>query len=557
LTENTLYYGDNLDILRKYIKDESVDLIYLDPPFNSKASYNILFKEPSGKPSEAQITAFEDSWHWTEETERTFHDIITTAPANVVEMMSAFRKFVGLNDMMAYLTMMCIRLLELRRVLKSTGSIYLHCDPTASHYLKILMDTIFGKKSFRNEIIWQRTHSHGSAKRWGDVHDAILFYTKSEVYLWNRIYQTYDEDYVDVKYRFHDDRGRYRLVVLTAPGTTKGESGKPWRGYDPTQAGRHWAVPQRAINALREEGKNIPDGLHGQLDLLFENDFIRFPIKKGGRAGVPEFKLYIGKGAVIQDVISDISPINSQAQERLGYPTQKPEALLERIISASSNEGATILDPFCGCGTTITASQQLKRKWIGIDITHLAINLIKWRLKNMFHLEPKRDYKVIGEPEDLEGARDLFKLNHYQFQWWASSLVNARPYGEKKKGADTGIDGFIYFSDEEGKYKKAVVQVKGGATSVKDIRDLGHVIDREKAEIGVFISLEPHTKPMIKEALQKGYYHSPLIKKDYLRIQLFTIEDLLSGKSPNIPHTVSHIKKAPSASLAKNQEFDF
>lgn len=539
---NTLYFGDNLDILRKYIKEESVDLIYLDPPFNSKATYNVLYKEPSGKPSEAQITAFEDAWHWTPETDKTFQEIVKTGPANVIEMMTAFKKFVGLNDVMAYLTMMCVRLLELRRVLKSTGSIYLHCDPTASHYLKLLMDTIFGPENFRTEIIWRRSSAHSDAKQGrqqhGRIHDVLLFYTKTGKWTWNQLHTPYDETYVQQFYKYIEPETgrRYRLGDLTGPG---GEAkGNP--KYEVMGVTRYWRYSKKKMDELIHSGRVVQT-------------------KPGA---VPAYKRYLDEmpGVALQDLWTDINPIGAQAAERLGYPTQKPEALLERIIQASSNEGDTVLDPFCGCGTTITAAQKIQRKWMGIDITHLAINLIKWRLKNMFGLEPKKDYFVFGEPEDLTGARDLFGLNRYQYQWWASSLINAKPYGDKKKGADTGIDGWLFFSDEEGEYKKAVVQVKGGKVDVKDIRDLGHVIDREKAEVGILITLESPTKPMIKEALQKGYYHSETFKKDYLRIQIMTIEELLAGKKPdvpNLPSTADFIKKAPAVSLSPTAEMDF
>ena len=474
--DNRLYYGDNLDILRKHIESESVDLIYLDPPFNSKADYNILYKEPTGESSKAQITAFEDSWHWTEDAERTFQEIVHTAPAKVVDMMRAFRGFVGLNDMMAYLTMMCIRLIELRRVLKETGSIYLHCDPTASHYLKIMMDTVFGKKNFNNEIIWYYRRWSAATNRFQRIHDVILFFSKGASRKFNMLYE------------------EYTIGTL-----------KRWKG-------------------IKRRTTVLSDGTLSQ-----EED----------KEGV--------KGANMGDVWQ-ISIINSQAKERLGYPTQKPEALLERIIIASSDPGDVVLDPFCGCGTSIAVSQKLRRTWIGIDITHLSINLIKIRLSDMFKLKSKKDYLVIGEPEDIQGARNLALSNRYQFQWWALSLICARPFNEKKKGADTGIDGIIYFSDETNKLKKAVVQIKSGHTSVKDIRDLGHVIEREKAEIGVFVTLDAPTKNMCSEAIVKGFYRSPTWNKDYPRIQILTIDDLFSGKQPNIPATIPSTKTAKRVS---------
>ena len=496
ITRNALFYGDNLPILRRYIDNESVDLIYLDPPFNSNRSYNVLFKDESGQESEAQITAFEDTWHWTAHTEEVYYDLATLGDPPISSMIGALRESIGTNQMMAYLVMMAARLVELHRVLKPTGSLYLHCDPTASHYLKLLLDAIFGPEHFHNEVIWKRTHAHGSAKRWGDVHDILLFYTKTHKYTWCRVLQDYDASYVEGKYRFHDKRGQYRLVVLTAPGTTGGASGKSWRGYNPTVAGRHWAVPRRALADLEARGADIPTDLQAQLDLLYEHDFIRIPKKKDGSFGVPESKLYLRAGQPLQDLIHDIPPINSQARERLGYPTQKPVALLERIIRASSNPGDVVLDPFCGCGTTIAGAQQLDRRWIGSDITHLSIALQKYRLKDSFELVEKKDYDVIGEPEDFSSALQLAEDDRYQFQWWALSLIKARPLGGQsgsrrgKKGSDKGIDNVIAFIDDKnGKPKRILVQVKSGKVKSGDIRDLRGAVEREEAAMGIFITL--------------------------------------------------------------------
>ncbi|MDQ1317258.1 MAG: hypothetical protein QG588_909 [Candidatus Poribacteria bacterium] len=486
--ENILYYGDNLDILKKYIPDNSVDLIYLDPPFNSKANYNILYKELTGEPSKAQITAFEDTWHWTEETERTFQEIVETAPAQSVEMMTAFRQFIKRNDMMAYLTMMCIRLLELKRVLKDTGSIYLHCDPTASHYLKIVMDTIFGVKHFRNEIIWCYSGGGIPTKDFPRKHDIILRYSKTDECFFVPIYRPYTRGTIE--------RGRTAI---------------------------------KGNKELNPEGTPIPDWWFSNLECDHCGNKLSANLKR---------------------IVSPSDP------ENLGYPTQKPEELLERIIKASSKEGDTVLDPFCGCGTTVAVAQKLNRRWIGIDITHLAINIIKWRIKSTFGLEPKKNYKIVGEPEDLTGAMELASQNRYQFQWWALSLVDARPYGDKKKGADTGIDGFIYFMEEKNKIGKAIVQVKSGNTSVKDIRDLGHVLEREKAEIGIFISLHESTEPMRTESVMKGFYKSKILQKDYPRIQIFTIKEILDGKKPNIPYHINPYKKAEMVDLTENLTLD-
>jgi len=513
--QNTLYYGDNLHILRDHIPDKSVDLIYLDPPFNSKANYNILFKEANGSMSKAQITAFEDYWHWNEESEKTFDEIVQTAPANIVKMMESFRQFIGHNDMMAYLTMMCIRLIELKRILKKTGSIYLHCDPTASHYLKILMDGIFGIQNFRNEICWKRTSSHSDSKKWSHIHDILLFYAGGG-FTWNPVYLPHDPEYVKNFYRFHDEKGQYRLheIIRTASMGPRPNLVYKYKGYTPEWG---WRRIRPKVEALDRDGRI-----------------------EWSSTGRPYLKRYLHeqKGTLASSLWIDIPPISGMATERLGFPTQKPEALLDRIIIASSNEGEIILDPFCGCGTTISAAQKLGRIWIGIDITHLATNLIKFRMRNQFGLEQGKQYKVIGEPEDLTGARQLAKQDRYQFQYWALSLIDARPYGDKKKGADTGIDGFMYFQDYEGKKRQVetiIVQVKSGHVGVKDIYEFGHVIDRENAAIGIFITLENPTKPMTKEAVIKGFYKPKFIPRQFPKIQILTIKEILAGKNPDIP----------------------
>ena len=522
---NKLYFGDNLIVLRDHIPDESVDLIYLDPPFNSNKNYNILFNSPKGQKSEAQITAFEDTWHWGDEAEREYTEILHQPNTNVAEMIQAFRRFLVNSDMMAYLTMMTIRLLELHRVLKPTGSLYLHCDPTASHYLKVMLDMVFGAENYRSEIVWKRSGSHGGSKRWGPLHDTIFFYSKSSNFTWNKVFEKYDDSYLEKFYRFSDKRGRYRLVTLTGAGTRTGDSGKSWRGVNPTSVGRHWAVPLSALSTITDEQTIKKLSTQEKLDLLDSAGLIYWPPK----GSVPQQKRYLdeAEGVSIQDVIADILPISSEAAERMGYPTQKPLALLERIINASSNPGDIVLDPFCGCGTAVEAAQKLDRQWIGIDITSLAISLIEKRLRDRF---PGIQFEVIGTPKDLEGARDLALRDKYQFQWWACSLVNAQPYQGKKKGADSGIDGLIFFQDELNSVKKIIVSVKGGeSVSVSQIRDLKGTVDREKAAIGIYITLAEPTRPMQTEAVSAGYYDSPL-GTSYPKIQILTIEGLLSGQ---------------------------
>lgn len=532
--KNKLYYGDNYEVLQQHITDESVDLIYLDPPFNSRQDYNVLFAEKDGSQSSSQIRAFEDTWEWNIDAERSYEHIVERG-GRVADAMRAFRTFLHGSDMMAYLAMMAPRLVELRRVLKETGSIYLHCDPTASHYLKILMDAVFGPENFRNELIWKRTSAHVNPKRWGPVHDNLLFYSKTASFNWNRVLQNYDDAHLTAKYRDEDARGRYTLSDLTGAGRRGGDSGLSWRDHDPDARGRHWAVPKDEVIALVGQTHFEQMSTQQKLETLAENGFIYFAERgRNGQAGFPRFKRYIEGGMPIQDVIADISPINSQAQERLGYPTQKPEALLERIIGASSNEGDVVLDPFCGCGTTIQVAQRLNRRWIGIDITHLAIGLIKKRLSDSFGDDIRRTYSVIGEPTDHAGAAQLAEEDKYQFQWWALGLVGARPV-EQKKGADRGVDGRLYFHDDaSGKSKQILFSVKAGGVSVTQIRDLRGTLEREKAEIGVFLCFEQPTKPMEREAVEAGFYQSSDGSR-YPRIQIFTIEELLAGKQVQYP----------------------
>lgn len=512
MTANTLYFGDNLKILRDNIRDETVDLIYLDPPFNSKANYNVLFKSPKGHESHAQITAFEDTWHWGEQAESEFDELIRQPNTDVAKMMVALRDFLGTNDMMAYLTMMANRLLELHRVLKPTGSLYLHCDPTASHYLKVVLDGVFGKENCQNEIVWKRTTTHSDSKTWSRVADSIFFYTKTQNFIWNTPRAEHSEEYLESKYKNDDKDGRglYTLDNMTSPNPRPNMM-YVWKGFPFPERG--WRYSRETMAKLDSEGRIwYPRNQLGELD----------PSRR------PRLKRYLSEmpGGVMGTIWTDIFPINSQAQERLGYPTQKPLALLERIISASSNEGDVVLDPFCGCGTAIHAAQKLKRRWIGIDITHLAISLVEKRLKDAF---PGIKFEIHGTPKDFESARDLAERDKYQFQWWACSLVNAQPFQGKKKGADTGIDGLIYFQDDKGLPKKIVVSVKAGENiGVAMIRDFAHVIDREKAALGLFITLAEPTRAMSEEAASFGFYES-LGTTIFPKLQILTIKGLLDG----------------------------
>ena len=520
---NHLYYGDNLRVLRDSIDTESVDLIYLDPPFNSNASYNVLFKGPTGSGSTAQIEAFDDTWHWNDSAEAAFGDVVRGGNAAAATMLRAIRSFLGDNDMMAYLAMMAVRLIELHRVLKPTGSLYLHCDPTASHYLKILLDAVFGAKNFRNEIIWKRTSAHSSAKKFAPVHDTIIFVSKSDNYTWNPAYQPIPQETINAWYNnIEPETGRrYNRADITAAGKRAGASGQPWRGIDVSAKNRHWAIPGY-LNLGKLSAQEA-------LDLLDTQGRLHWPKKVGG---MPMFKRYLEEspGIPALDVFSDIQPLNNVAQERLGYPTQKPVALLERILSASSNPGDVVLDPFCGCGTTVHAAQKLGRHWIGIDVTHLAIGLIEKRLRDAF---PAVAFTTHGVPQDIDGARNLAargredKNYYFEFEKWALSLINAQPGNLSRKGADKGIDGNLYFgAKHEG---RAIVSVKAGdSVGVSMIRDLRGVIEREGADIGVFLTLSDPSRPMLTEAAGAGQYALPGTTIAVPRIQIVTVEQAMA-----------------------------
>lgn len=545
---NTLYYGDNLKVLRDYIRDESVDLIYLDPPFNSNRSYNVLFKDETGM-SDAQIAAFDDSWHWGEQAQQTYFDLLTNAPGNVSLVIESLYKLLTSgnghgNQMIAYLVMMTARLVELHRVLKPTGSLYLHCDPTASHYLKILLDMIFEPVNFRNEITWKRrTGSNSSVhqgNRFGTITDIILFYAKTEKTSFNPQYNFNAEGYQDYIEKFFDhidENGRRFQIDNLANPAPRPNLMYEYKGYKPPKNG--WAISREKMELWDKEGR------------------LYFPENKEGRIRRKRFLDEL-QGKPVQNLWDDIDMVSSQSNERLGFPTQKPLALLERIISASSNPGDVVLDPFSGCGTAITAAQKLDRQWIGIDITHLAIAMHKSRLKSMFALDPGQDYRVIGEPEDLPGAHQLASDDRYQFQFWALSLVQGRPIGSTdgktgKKGADRGIDGFINFlHDRDGSLGRALIQVKSGHVNRGYIAQLKGDVEREHAQVGIFITLEPPTREMVTEALTAGNYHSDLWDKDYPRIQILSIEDLLNGAEVKLPPTPKDAAAFKQAGKVKN-----
>ncbi len=484
-------------------------------------SIRTLFKAPSGEQSPAQIEAFDDTWHWNDSAERAFDEVLSGGHSQAAIMLRAMRSALGENDMMAYLAMMAVRLIELHRVLKPTGSLYLHCDPSASHYLKSILDAIFGVKNFVNEIVWKRTGAHSDAKQgsvhFGRVHDTIFFYTKTNEVKWHPLWRAHDEAYVRSHYSNVDEDGRqFQWDNLTGPGGAA--KGNPF--YEVLGVEGFWRYSRERMAKLIAQG------------------LVAIP-KSGSK---PRLKRYLDEqaGSPITDLWDDVSPLNSQAQERLGYPTQKPVALLERIISASSNEGDVVLDPFCGCGATVHAAQKLKRQWIGIDITHLAIALVERRLKEAF---PGIAYEVHGVPKDADAARDLAERDKHEFQKWVVATIGGQPYKGGKKGMDRGVDGYLHFRDAENKPQMAVISVKGGATSSAHVRDLKGTMEREGAKLGVFLTLNPATREVEKEAASAGLYDSGGGKVP--RLQILTAADVIAGKRPQVPfgHTES-LKRA-------------
>lgn len=513
---NTLHYGDCLNILRE-MPENCVDLIYLDPPFNSNRDYNAFFRGGKDAANAAQIMAFEDTWHWGPQAEREFGELLSNPNSGHLgeTLMPVLRSFLGENDMMAYLTMMASRLVELRRVLKGTGSLYLHCDPTASHYLKIVLDGLFGPASFRTEISWKRSSAHNDAKQgrkqYGNIRDTILYYTKGKDWTWNWQYVPYDEKYIKKNYRYQDADGRkYRLDNLTAakPG---GDTSYEFHGTYPYK-GRYWAYSKENMEKFFQEGR------------------LYFP----DNGGTPAYKRYLDEmpGVPLQNDWGDIQP--AQGAEYLGYPTQKPVALLERIIRASTNPGDIVLDPFCGCGTAVHAAHKLGRKWIGIDISHLAVALIKKRMTEAF---ADCDFMVSGTPKDMEAARFLAESNglegRYQFQYWALSLVGAIPANDKKKGADSGSDGFIWVHDAPDAKQpfKINISVKSGKIPANHIRELGGMLGKGKVEMCLLLTLEKPSKKMLADALSYGNYAYPG-GLEFPRVQILTIAELLDGKKP-------------------------
>lgn len=532
---NHLYYGDNLTIMQRMAK-HSVDLIYLDPPFNSKKNYNLMYKTMTGMPVPEQVEAFCDTWEMDAEKEELAKKMPILMREHGVEdyYVEFWRLWINAlrhtqPHLLAYLIYMVQRLLHMKSLLRPTGSIYLHCDPAASHYIKVMMDGIFGHENFQNEIVWKRTSAHSGAKRYGPVHDTILFYTIGQKFKWNVIYGEYDQQYVDAFFTHLDADGRrWQRTDLTGPGVRHGDSGLPWRDYNPTERGRHWQPPsyfyERYVKLTGDDLAKYP--LIDRLEKMDAAGMIHWPKKAGG---MPRGKRFLedAQGIPLQDVWTDIKPIHNMAVERLGYPTQKPIALLDRIIQSSTDKGDVVFDPFCGCGTTIYSAVKNERKWIGCDIAILSIRLVREILTgDEYRLVEGTHFDVSGIPVGVEQAQELAKTAPFQFQHWLVERVGGFPM--QQKVADKGIDGRMYFETKQG-LKSMVLSVKGGKIRPTDLRDLRGVLEREPdTELAGFLCLHEPTKAMREEAARAGQFRYGDVMYD--RMQILTVKDILEDK---------------------------
>jgi DNA modification methylase len=544
---NRLYNGENLAILRGgEIGPETVDLVYLDPPFNSNQDFNVIFKELTGLRPTVQTEAFKDTWEWNQNAMNAFHDTVESAPPGVVRRMLGFRSMIGESDVLAYLSMMAPRLVELHRVLKPTGTLYLHCDDTSSHYLKLLLDAIFDPRNFRNEVIWKRTNARSTKKRWPRVHDVLLVYAKSPAVKFNYLLVKADKAKMPHTLITGPDGKKYQTYELTAAGVREGHSGEPWRGFDPGTMGRHWGQSHAVMDALDEKG------------------LIHWP-KSGKAGGFPRrrdekpFKEEL-RTVTVGDVWTDIDRINQSAKEKLPWPTQKPEKLLERIIEASTSRGDVVLDAFCGCGTAVAVAQEMGRQWIGIDHSMFATDVIQQRLIDRYGEDIKKSYEFIPKPVTAQDARKL-KDTPFLFEWWAIERAGAQP-SAKRKGADKGIDGRIYFREYSGagkiEAKQVVISVKSGKTGPAHVRELRGVIEREDAAIGVLITMNKPTKAMVSEAASAGRYFSETWDVSYPRLQIVTVEDLMTDKPIDYPGRLpaSAEKEAAQVREAQSRTMD-
>ncbi len=539
-----LYAADCLAVLDNAdeLPDESVDLIYLDPPFNSNSNYNLPFRgrDKSLKP----VEAFKDTWEWQPEDsgrlEALEADPRTRSLATIIkfaEGVEGKRSGRGKKktSLASYLLHMALRLRAMRRVLKKTGSIYLHCDPVAGHYLKLVMDAIYGRQNFRNEIVWKRTNAHNDPNRFGRITDSIFYFSKNSVPNWNTQYEKYSNDYIDKFFRHEDERGRYKLQDLTGPKTSAGESGSEWRGYSPTSSGRSWSIPKRIVQKLGGI-ESLSWSIKDRLDLLEKHSYIHWPAN--GR--VPLYKSYLKDlpGRPVQNLWDDVQRLSAHSKERLGYPTQKPLALLQRIILASSNRGDLVLDPFCGCGTTVHAAEALGRRWIGIDISPFSTGLIRERIAHNFPQLGKSDISIRGIPETIEQARALARRDKFEFEKWVCGFVGAegmfRQPGER--GADGGVDGLLKFyrfaPKKVAKAEYAVVQVKGGKVSPDAVRALRETVDRLGVTAGVLVCFAQYMRTVENQRSRDAFTD---VFGSYPVIQGYSVENLLANEPLDLP----------------------
>ena len=547
MPKNELYYGDNLDVLRRKIASGSVDLCYIDPPFNSKRNYFQIYNNQGGE-DRAQAQAFVDTWEWGDEAIEGLAYILDIerlhggTPSAVrwteqtVELIRGLEKVLGRGSLLAYLVHMTLRIVEIHRVLKPTGSFYLHCDPTASHYLKLVLDAVFCGQGgdFVNEIIWKRYGAHNDvgqgSKHYGRVHDTLLFYSKSLDRRWQQQFMPLDSSYIASTYRLEDERGRYTTTPMTGPGGA--EKGNPvfdWNGHT-----RAWRYNRDTIQRLHDEGK-----LHYS------------------RTGYARQKLYLSesKGVPVQSIWNDIPSLVGSNSERMGYPTQKPEALLERIIKASSNEGDVVLDAYCGCGTTVAVAQRLNRRWIGIDITYQSISLILKRLQDKYPADwPAIEANILldGVPRDLASAVALANRKddktRKEFEKWAVLTYSSNQARiNEKKGADAGIDGIAYFLIDKDTNGKAIFQVKSGASNRATLATLNSDRIREKAEFGFLITMDLPTKAMRDEIAAAGKYRHPMLNREDDRLQVITVAEILRGDRLDLPMARADAVKGAAA----------
>lgn len=570
---STLYYGDNLDILRSNkIASNSIDLCYIDPPFNSKRTYNQIYNNV-GREDQAQAQAFIDTWLWDDYARQGFDEILANEEGRfepqTVELVKGLGNVLGFGSLLAYIVSITLRVVELHRVLKDTGCFFLHCDPTASHYLKLVLDGVFcGNRpgEFKNEIIWRRTGSHNARRSFGPIHDVIFFYTKTARHFFNIVRRPYMRGHVESRYTWDDEAGLYKFTsggnVLTGAGATGGESGQSWKGFDPSAKNRHWAIPGFLAEQMGEDFREL--SVLEKLDALYDEGLI--DIEEGNAWPTPVRYLRSDSGSPIQDIWAfqpytegtvygtnegidaDVEWLGPTAPERLGYQTQKPMGLLDRIIRAGCPKNGIVLDAYCGCGTTLDVAQNLNLNWIGIDITYQSISVVLRRLEKYGEAVVNSIIQD-GIPRDMKSAQALATKKddrlRKEFEKWAVLTYSKnRAVINQRKGADAGIDGRAYFKTGKRDNAEIIFQVKSGGVGRKDIATLRGDMAREEAELGILITLEEPTTSMDKDAKAAGLYYHEVMGKNYNRIQIVKVQEILDGARLEIPMSLEVLKAA-------------